>query len=98
MPALTVSNANKPERINIRLQTEVKQLLERAAGFEGKTVSHFILHSALTQAEKTIQAHETMRLNAKDSEIFLQALQHPPQLNGRLAAALQAHDKLVQSQ
>lgn len=45
-------------------------MLERAASFEGKTVSSFILTSAMARAEKTIQEHEVMRLNARDSEAF----------------------------
>jgi len=98
MPLSTTLESNKSERIHICLQTEVKQLLERAANFEGKTVSHFILHSALSQAQKTIQAHESMRLNAKDSALFLHALQHPSTPNARLQTAFQAHDKQVRSQ
>ena len=41
----------KDERINLRLKNQAKAVLERAASLEGKTVSSFILASALQQAE-----------------------------------------------
>jgi len=88
----------KQERINLRIQCDVKQLLERAAGFEGKTVSNFILNSALAHAEKTIQAHELMRLNNRDSLAFFEALNQPVQFNPKLLAAFEEHDRRVTSQ
>lgn len=86
-------NAN--ERINLRLKRTAKDLIERAAGFEGKTVSHFILTSALERAERTVQAHETMSLNAEQSRRFLDALSAPVRFNRKLTAALAEHDRRV---
>jgi uncharacterized protein (DUF1778 family) len=88
---------NKNERINLRLKSSAKNLIERAASFEGKTVSHFILTSALEQAEKTIQKHETMTLNAKNSRMFFEALAAPARFNRKMAAALEEHDQRVVS-
>jgi len=90
--------ALKQERINLRIQCDVKQLLERAAGFEGKTVSNFILNSALAHAEKTIQVHERMRLNDRDSLAFFDALNQPVRFNPKLLAAFEEHDRRVTSQ
>jgi len=88
---------NKIERINLRLKSSAKRLIERAAGFEGKTVSHFILTSALDKAEKTVQEHETMTLNAKNSRTFFEALAAPVRFNRKLAATLEEHDQRVVS-
>ena len=88
---------NKPERINLRLKSSAKSLIERAASFEGKTVSHFILTSALEQAEKTVQKHETMTLKAKYSLKFLEALAAPVGFNRKLTAALEEHEQRVAS-
>jgi uncharacterized protein (DUF1778 family) len=74
----------KTERINLRLKSSAKSLLERAASFEGKTVSHFILNSALERAEKTVQKHDVMILNAKDSKNFFNALSKPVKFNSKL--------------
>ena len=86
---------NKNERINLRLKSSAKSLIERAAEFEGQTVSHFILSSALEQAEKTVQEHEIMTLNAKNSRIFFEALAAPVRFNRKLAAALEEHTQRI---
>jgi uncharacterized protein (DUF1778 family) len=87
----------KTERINLRLKSSAKSLLERAAGFEGKTVSHFILNSALERAEKTVQKHEVMILNAKDSKTFFSALSKPVRFSRKLIDVLEEHSKRVVS-
>lgn len=87
----------KLDRINLRLQHQVKQVLERAAGFEGKTISNFILTSALAQAEKTIHEHEAMNLNRLDSEAFFDALAKPVRFSNTLASAFEEHEQRVTS-
>jgi uncharacterized protein (DUF1778 family) len=88
---------NKNERINLRLKSGTKSLIELAAGFEGKTVSHFILTSALERAEKTVQKHERMTLNAQNARTFFDALAAPVRFNRKLTAAFKEHDKRVVS-
>jgi uncharacterized protein (DUF1778 family) len=85
----------KQDRINLRLKHSAKRALERAASFEGKTVSNFILTSALAHAEKTIHEHEVMSLNSQDSEAFFDALVKPISFNKKLAAAFEEHDQRV---
>ena len=88
---------SRQDRINLRLQQSAKRALERAASFEGKTVSNFILSSALAQAEKTIQEHEVMSLNQRDSEAFFDALVKPVRFNQKLTAAFEEHEQRVTS-
>ena len=88
---------NKDDRINLRLKQDAKQMLERAASFEGKTVSKFILSSALVQAEETIKKHEQLRLNAQDAEVFFNAIAAPVKFNKKLIAAFDEHQKRVTS-
>jgi len=92
-----MSADTKQERINLRVKRSVKRALERAASFEGKTVSNFILTSALAHAEKTILEHEVMRLNNRDSEAFFNALVKPVRFNKKLVAAFEEHDRRVTS-
>lgn len=87
----------KQDRINLRLKRSVKRVLERAASVEGKTVSNFILTSALAHAEKTIHEHEIMSLNSQDSEAFFNALAKPISFNRKLASAMVEHDQRVSS-
>ena len=92
------ANAAKNERINLRLKESAKTLIERAASFEGKTVSSFILSSALASAEKTLQEHESIRLNQQDAKRFFDALAKPVKFNKKLTAALAEHDRRVVSE
>jgi len=84
----------KDERINLRLKTQAKSVIERAAGLEGKTVSSFILTSALEHAEQTIAEHEVMKLNAQDARNFFDAL-GSVKANDRMKAAFAEHDQRV---
>ena len=93
MTATTTEN----ERINLRLKQSAKNLIERAATFEGKTVSSFILSSALASAEKTINEHESIQLNEQDAQRFFDALAKPVRFNKELTEALVEHDRLVVS-
>jgi len=94
---MNTATATYPERINLRLHSDNKAILERAARFEGKSVSAFILGSALAHAEKTLQTHEVMRLNARDAAAFFAALDKPVQFNPALSAALADHRERVSS-
>ena len=94
---MEAATQNKSQRINLRLKSSAKSLIERAAGFEGKTVSNFILSSALDRAGKTVQENETMTLNLKNSKIFFEALAGPVSFNRKLAAAFEEHEKRVVS-
>lgn len=87
----------KSERINLRLQQSAKKLIERAATFEGKTVSSFIVSSALASAEKTLHEHESIRLNEEDAQRFFDALAKPVRFSKKLTEALAEHDRRVDS-
>jgi len=85
----------KDDRINLRLKHSAKLKLERAASFEGQTISKFVLSSALARAEETIQEQEITSLNRKDSEDFFNALAAPVRFNSKLLAAFEEHDQRV---
>jgi len=88
---------NKNERINLRVKSSAKRLIDLAAGFEGKTIFHFILASVLKCAAETVQEHQMMTLNAKNSRAFFDALAAPVHFNEKLTAAFGEHDKRVNS-
>jgi uncharacterized protein (DUF1778 family) len=85
------------ERINLRLKHNAKLMLERAASFEGVTVSKFIISCALDHAEKTIKENDLMSLNASDSELFFNALSAPVEFNSKLQSAFKEHDQRIVS-
>lgn len=84
-------------RINLRLSATAKQRIQRATSVEGKTVSAFIVSSALEKAERAIDRNVLMRLAHEDAMRFFQALETPPAPNDRLRAALDEHGRRVDS-
>jgi uncharacterized protein (DUF1778 family) len=92
---MDAATQNKNERINLRVKDSAKQLISLAAEFEGKTVTHFILTSALKCAEETVREHQMMALNTKNSRIFFDALAVPVQFNQKLITAFEEYEKYV---
>ena len=91
------TDAAQSERINVRLSKTAKRRIEHAASVEGKTVSAFIVSSALENADKTVRRHETIALAHEDATRFFDALSDPPPPNDRLRAALEEHARRVDS-
>ncbi len=91
------SGAPKRERINLRLDAAAKHRIERAASFEGKTVSGFILSKALASADEAVREQETMALSKRDAEIFFDAILNPPPPKAALLRAIKEYGKRVVS-
>jgi len=85
----------KHDRMHIRLDTESKQKLERAAAYAHKSLSEFVLGNALTAADEVIHEHETLQLTEADWGVFLDALETPPKASPRLKQAFADHAKRV---
>ena len=83
------------DRLEARVSPELKSLLERAAGLEGRSLTDFVVASAQAAAVETIQRHEVIALTARDSLAFMQALADPPGPNERLRAATRRHRELI---
>lgn len=87
----------KNRRINLRIDETAKRRIERAAAFEGQSVSGFIVSSALDNAETAIRKHETMALDRRDAQRFFDAIVQPPAPSDKLRAAVDEHGKRVVS-
>ena len=85
--------AGKAERLQMRLDSASKRTLQRAAGYRRKTVSEFVLASALDAAEKTIRENESELLSAADWRRFMDALDAPPAPNAALRKAFARYAK-----
>lgn len=76
----------KAERIDLRTNSEVKTIIERAAQLNHTTVSAYLLDSALERAKQDIKEIETLRIQDSDREMFFRALDNPPEPNAALCA------------
>lgn len=80
--------AVRESRLQIRVQSSDKHLLERAAAAAHLNVSAFVLQAAASRAEEILATRQSIRLSAPAAAAFSEALERPAQVNERLAAAL----------
>src|SRR5580658_1656175 len=64
-------------RFDARLNEEQKLLIKRAADLEGHTMTDFVLHSAESAAERTIERRSMLVLTARETEAFANAILNP---------------------
>ena len=84
----TETNAKtRAARLEARMTTDQKALLQHAAALLGRTLSEFVLASAQEAAAKVIQEHETIRLSRSEQVAFVTALLKPRAPNARLRKA-----------
>lgn len=72
------------KRINLRVRTEQKAMLLRAAAVRNMDLTDFVLQSALHEAERVIEEAERITLSERDSLTVLKLLEKPPPPNARL--------------
>ena len=83
----------KDDRLQVRLDAESKSVLQRAASYRHKTVSQFVLATALEEAEKVIRENEIVTLSGPDWRAFYDALTNPPAPNAALRKAFAKYKK-----
>lgn len=85
---MSVENEAKSERIDIRTTPSVKRLLQDAATTRNKTVTEFMLDSALTEAAGVLADRRLFLLDDDQWDAFMAALDAPPQPMPRLERLL----------
>jgi len=80
-------------RMEARMTTAQKALLQHAAALSGRTLSEFVLASAQEAAAKVIREHEAIRLSRSEQVAFVTALLKPRAPNARLRKAAEKYRK-----
>jgi uncharacterized protein (DUF1778 family) len=78
----------KEERLQIRVDSANKALLERAAAAAHLNVSAFVVQAAASRAEEVLAERSSIRLSPLAAAAFSEALERPAEVNERLARAL----------
>ncbi len=81
--------SKRTAKLDLRLSPEAKQKLQSAAESAGRTVSEFVLESALVRAAETLADRTRFGLDADRWKAFLEALDAPPREIPRLGRLLQ---------
>lgn len=90
MPSAT---RGKEDRLQVRLDANSKAVLQRAAAYRHKTLSQFVLATALDEADRIIRENEGTVLSPADWTVFLDALTEPPKPNDALRAAFDRYTR-----
>ena len=72
------------ERIELRTDAEAKAMLEKAAFLQHKTLSSYLLESAVQKPRSDRKESEFISVNNRDRERFFSALISPPDPNKAL--------------
>ena len=70
--------ATRTEKLDLRLTSTAKRALQAAAAAERRSVSEFVLDSALSRAEETLAARRHFGLSEEGWEAFQAALDAEP--------------------
>ncbi len=76
--------ATRSEKLDLRLTPTAKQTLQAAAEAAHKSVSEFVLDSALREAEEKLADRRVFTLGDADWDSFVEALDAPPRPLERL--------------
>jgi uncharacterized protein (DUF1778 family) len=79
----------RSEKLDLRLTADAKHALQAAAAAAHRSVSEFVLESALARADETLADRRIFGLNAAEWKAFSAALDAPPRPLARLERLLQ---------
>ncbi len=94
MPARSTAKP-RDECLEARISRDQKALFQRAAELQGRTLTDFVIASVHDAAVRVIEETQTIRLSAKDSRAFAEALLNPREPNARLKASAQRYLKTI---
>lgn len=85
----------KDARLMARVSQRQKDLFQRAADYQGRTLTEFLLDAALEKAEKVIKNYEVIEMTEEDQRTFFEALRFPAEPTPALEDALKLHQELI---
>jgi uncharacterized protein (DUF1778 family) len=87
----TVTRSHSPlHAVNLRVRTETRSLIDRAASMLGRTRSDFMIEAARRAAEDAILDQTVIEVDPEKYEQFVAILDRPPKPNAKLRATMQA--------
>lgn len=72
------TQTNRTQKLDLRLTPAAKQAIQAAAAASQRSVSDFVLESALARAEETLAERRHFGLDAERWDAFMAALDAPP--------------------
>ena len=96
MPAIARKKSQKSSaRLDVRLRSDKKALIEEAATLSGKTISEYVVSTLLQQSTEVLQRHRHIRLSDRDRDQFLALLDASDKPNASLTHAARRYKQMV---
>lgn len=84
MPQIAIESN---ERLSLRVSTDTKKLIVRAAAIQQTNLTDFVVSNILPVAQKIVDAAERVYLTERDTKMIMEILDNPPAPNEKLLAA-----------
>ncbi|EAA6841670.1 DUF1778 domain-containing protein [Salmonella enterica subsp. enterica] len=84
MPQIAIESN---ERLSLRVSTDSKKLIVRAAAIQQTNLTDFVVSNVLPVAQKIVDAAERVYLTERDTQMIMEILDNPPAPNEKLLAA-----------
>lgn len=68
----------KRDRLEARVSSTQKKLINKAAALQGRSVSDFMIATLDKEARKIVHDYEALEFSLKEKEAFITALEKPP--------------------
>jgi uncharacterized protein (DUF1778 family) len=98
MATSTVSATRKDERLEARVSAEAKALCQEAASLEGRSLTDFIVSSAVESARRILRERTLIELSQRDRNAFVESLLNPSLPSQRLRKAARRYQRLLGKQ
>jgi uncharacterized protein (DUF1778 family) len=89
--------SGRTARIEARIAPEALLIVKRAAELQGRSVSDFVVDSALNMAQRTIEETQIIRLAVEDQRAIAEAILNPPPLTPSMERAIDRYRGLIKS-
>jgi len=93
---MQTEQTKKNARLDVRMTTDTRALLQTAGDLQGRTLSDFVVTAARRAAEETIADHNLIQLSMADQKRFAKAILEPQPPTRALEGAFEAHRKLIE--
>ena len=95
MATTTASATRKGERLEARVSAEAKALCQEAASLEGRSLTDFIVSSAVESARRILRERALIDLSERDRSAFVKSLLNPPLPGKRLQQAARRYERVL---
>jgi len=85
--ALPTTVRQRDQRLEARITPDQKELIERAACVQGRTVTDFVVSALQEAAKQAIADHTVWKLTQEQQKVFISSLTDAPAPNQKLRKA-----------